>query len=57
MPTIVQQMKTEGRTDDAILEKIAEMHNESVVKYGNKSRVGYLLDSENKKLLDYQRKL
>lgn len=33
------------------------MQNEKIVKYGNRSRVGILLNSQNKKLLNYQKML
>ena len=42
---MVQEMKNEGKADDTILEKIAEIQNEKIVKYGNRSRVGILLNS------------
>lgn len=34
-----------------------QLQNESMVNYGNKSKIGILLNSQNKKLLDYQKLL
>lgn len=57
VPSLVQEMKSQGRNDDSILEMIDQKHNEGVVKYGNKSKIGLLLDKENKKMLDFQKLL
>lgn len=55
VPTMVQQLKSEGRNDESILEKIAEQQRESILNYGNRSKVGLLMHSHNRKLLSLQK--
>ena len=57
VPNKIDELKKEGLSNEQILEKIAELHNENLINYGNKSKVGALFDSQNKKILDFQRKL
>lgn len=57
VPSLVQQLKREGRSEDSILEMLGEKRDEGLVSYGNKSKVGILLNAQNKKLLNYQRLL
>jgi hypothetical protein len=57
VPKKIDELKKEGLSDEQILEKISEMHNENLINYGNKSKVGAIFDSQNKKILDFQRKL
>ena len=57
VPGLVHHMKSDGKNDDSILEMMNQMQNESLVHYGNRSKVGILLDSQNRKLLNFQRLL
>ena len=44
-------MKNEGATEDQIRDAILQKKKKKIEKYGNKSRVGVIIEQRNEKLL------
>mmetsp|Transcript_5777 Transcript_5777/g.9900 ORF Transcript_5777/g.9900 Transcript_5777/m.9900 type:complete len:256 (-) Transcript_5777:30-797(-) len=52
IPELIEKMRGEGRSEKEIREAVQAKKSKSVEKYGNKSKVGLVLDMHNHKLLN-----
>ena len=57
MPNLIEKLKREGADEAAIREALDDKKVVSVEKYGNKSKVGLILDMKNNQLLKNQKLL
>ena len=57
IPNLIEKLKQEGKDDGAIRDALDEKKVLSVEKYGNKSKVGLILDMKNNQLLKNQKLL
>lgn len=51
IPIMMEQLKSQGLNEEEITRAILEKRAQSIEKYGNKSKIGLLLEQENKDLV------
>jgi hypothetical protein len=48
---MIERLKSEGKNEEAIRQALQEKAEKSIEKYGNKSKIGMLLNQKNADLL------
>lgn len=51
IPVLIEKLKSEGKSDAEIKEVLQSKKVRSVEKYGNKSKIGLLFESQNEQIL------